>query len=237
MGKYTLTLISDTHNKHKHVHNNSLGDLSGGDILLHSGDISSMGHEHEITEFAKWYDGLDYNHKIFIAGNHDWGFQNNSEKVKGLLTGYKSIDYIQDELITIQDENKPEIKIWGSPWQPEFYNWAFNLPKNGDELKAKWDMIPDDIDILITHGPAWGILDDVDGRRGVHLGCELLAERIKTIKPKIHVCGHIHTGYGHYFDGHTHYFNASLLNERYLYNHTPWKIEWDSITNEIVFIR
>ena len=237
MEKYILTFISDTHNKHKHVHNNSLGDLSGGDILIHAGDISSMGHEHEITEFAKWYDGLEYNHKIFIAGNHDWGFQNNSEKVKGLLTGYKSIDYIQDELITIQDENKPEIKIWGSPWQPEFYNWAFNLPKNGDELKAKWDMIPEDIDILITHGPAWGILDDVEGRRGEHLGCELLAERIKTIKPKIHICGHIHTGYGHYFDGHTHYFNAALLNERYLYYHTPWKIEWNSITNEIVFIR
>jgi Icc-related predicted phosphoesterase len=232
-----LTFISDTHNKHKHVHNNSLGDLSGGDILIHAGDISSMGHEHEITEFAKWYDGLDYTHKIFIAGNHDWGFQNNSDKVKGLLTGYKSIDYIQDELITIQDGDNPEIKIWGSPWQPEFYNWAFNLPKNGDELKAKWDMIPEGIDILITHGPAWGILDDVDGRRGEHLGCELLAERIKAIKPKIHICGHIHTGYGHYFDGHTHYFNASLLNERYLYNHTPWKIEWDSITNEIVFIR
>jgi len=232
-----LTFISDTHNKHKHVHNNSLGDLSGGDILIHAGDISSMGYEHEIAEFAKWYDGLNYDHKIFIAGNHDWGFQNNSDKVKGLLTGYKSIDYIQDELITIQDGDNPEIKIWGSPWQPEFYNWAFNLPKNGDELKAKWDMIPEDIDILITHGPAWGILDDVDGRRGEHLGCELLAERIKAIKPKIHICGHIHTGYGHYFDGHTHYFNASLLNERYLYNHTPWKIEWDSITNEIVFIR
>jgi predicted phosphodiesterase len=117
-----LTFISDTHNKHKHVHNNSLGDLSGGDILIHAGDISSMGYEHEIAEFAKWYDGLDYTHKIFIAGNHDWGFQNNSDKVKGLLTGYKSIDYIQDELITIQDGDNPEIKIWGSPWQPEFYN-------------------------------------------------------------------------------------------------------------------
>jgi hypothetical protein len=236
MGKYIITLISDTHNKHKHVHNNSLGDLPGGNILIHAGDISSMGYEHEITEFAKWYDGLNYDHKIFIAGNHDWGFQNNAEKVKGNLTGYKSIDYIQDELLTIQDGDKPEVKIWGSPWQPEFYNWAFNLPKNGDELKAKWDMIPEDVDILITNGPALGFLDDVDGRRGDHLGCELLAEKIKAIKPKIHVCGHIHTGYGHYFDGHTHFFNASLLNEQYLYSQTPWKFEWDSVTNEITFL-
>ena len=236
MGKYIITLISDTHNKHKHVHNNSLGNLPGGNILIHAGDISSMGYEHEITEFTKWYDGLNYDHKIFIAGNHDWGFQNNVEKVKNILSNYKTVNYIQDELLTIQDEDKPEIKIWGSPWQPEFYNWAFNLPKNGDELKTKWDMIPEDIDILITHGPAWGFLDDVDGRRGNHLGCELLAERIKTIKPKIHVCGHIHTGYGHYFDGDTHYFNASLLNEQYLYTQSPWKFEWDSITNEITFL-
>ena len=228
-----LTILSDTHNKHKHI----TGDLLGGDLLLHAGDISSMGYEHEITEFAKWYNGLDnYDHKVFIAGNHDWGFQNNVEKVKGLLTGYKTIDYIQDELITIQDGDGPEVKIWGSPWQPEFYNWAFNLPRNGEELKAVWDMIPEGIDILITHGPAWGMLDDVEGNRNVHLGCELLAEKIKQIKPKIHICGHIHSGHGHYYDGHTHYFNASALNEQYLYSHKPWNIDWDPITNEINFL-
>jgi hypothetical protein len=99
-----------------------------------------MGYEHEIREFASWYNKLDdYGHKVFIAGNHDWGFQNNVEKIKGILTEYKHIDYVQDELITIQDGDEPEVKIWGSPWQPEFYNWAFNLPKNGEELKAVWE--------------------------------------------------------------------------------------------------
>jgi Icc-related predicted phosphoesterase len=195
-----------------------------------------MGYEHEITEFAKWYDGLNYDNKIFIAGNHDWGFQNNVDKVKEIVDFYKTITYLQDQLHTIQDDNGTEVKIWGSPWQPEFYQWAFNLQKNGEELKSKWDMIPEGIDILITHGPAWGILDDVEGRRGEHLGCELLAERIKVIKPKIHICGHIHSGHGHYFDGHTHYFNASVLNERYLYAHTPWNIDWNPITNEIDFL-
>jgi Icc-related predicted phosphoesterase len=227
-----ISIISDTHNKHKHV----TGDLPGGSLLLHSGDISSMGYEHEITEFAKWYDGLNYDNKIFIAGNHDWGFQNNVDKVKEIVDFYKTITYLQDQLHTIQDDNGTEVKIWGSPWQPEFYQWAFNLQKNGEELKSKWDMIPEGIDILITHGPAWGILDDVEGRRGEHLGCELLAERIKVIKPKIHICGHIHSGHGHYFDGHTHYFNASVLNERYLYAHTPWNIDWNPITNEIDFL-
>jgi hypothetical protein len=80
------------------------------------------------------------------------------------------------------------------------------------------------------------MLDDVEGRRGQHLGCELLAERIKQIKPKIHICGHIHSGYGHYFDGHTHYFNAAVLNERYLYSQLPWHIDWNPITNEVSFL-
>jgi len=228
-----LTIISDTHNKH----NTIKGDLKGGDLLLHAGDLSSMGYEHEIREFAKWYNGLNnYHHKVFIAGNHDWGFQNKVEKIKEILETYKDINYLEDEYLGIIEGGEPEIKIWGSPWQPEFYNWAFNLPRNGEELKAKWDMIPEDIDILITHGPAWGFLDDVEGRRNEHLGCELLAERIKQIKPKIHICGHIHTGYGHYYDGHTHYFNAAVLNERYNYAHLPWHIDWNPITNEITFL-
>jgi Icc-related predicted phosphoesterase len=233
-----LTIFSDTHNKHKHI----TGDLPGGDLLICAGDISSMGYEHEIREFAKWYNGLNnYHHKVFIAGNHDWGFQNNVEKVKEIVGLYDTITYLQDDWVNVgdgdpHDNNTQTVKIWGSPWQPEFYNWAFNLPRNGEELKAVWDMIPEDIDILITHGPAWGFLDDVEGNRNVHLGCELLAERIKQIKPKIHICGHIHSGHGHHYDGHTHYFNAAVLNERYLYSHLPWQIDWNPITNEIDFL-
>jgi hypothetical protein len=167
--------------------------------------------------------------------------QDKSEESRGILTGYKTIEYLQDDWMIVgdsdpHDRNVNTAKIYGSPWQPEFYNWAFNLPRNGEELKSKWDMIHEDTDILITHGPAWGFLDDVEGNRNVHLGCELLAERIKQIKPKIHICGHIHSGYGHYYDGHTHYFNASVLNERYSYSHLPWNIDWDPITNEIKFL-
>ena len=227
-----LSIVSDTHNKHKHV----TGDLPGGDLLIHAGDLSSMGYEHEIREFASWYNKLDdYGHKVFIAGNHDWGFQNNTEKIKGILTEYKHIEYIQDELITIQDGDGPEVKIWGSPWQPEFYNWAFNLPRNGESLKAKWDLIPTDIDILITHGPAWGYVDKVIGQTQ-NLGCELLADRIKVVKPKIHVCGHIHSAYGYYFDGDTHFINAAVLSENYNYTNEPMTVEWDPKTNELVFL-
>jgi hypothetical protein len=234
-----ITMISDTHNKHKQLN----GDLPGGELLLHAGDISSMGYKHEIESFLTWFDKIDnYDTKVFISGNHDWGFQTKPDQCRGLLTGYKTVEYLEDEELVLYfdgpngDRPEENVRIYGSPWQPEFYNWAFNLPRNGPGLQHKWNMIPENTDILITHGPAWGFVDDVEGRRGQHLGCELLAERIKEIKPKIHLCGHVHSGQGHYFDGHTHYFNASVLNEQYIYTQSPWNIDWNPITNEIVFL-
>ena len=230
--KMRITFISDTHSKHKQVTNS----LPGGDLIVHAGDMSSQGYKHEIQEFLKWYNNLDnYTNKIFIAGNHDWGFQNEPNMCKERLDFYNKVTYLQDNMELIGEDYQTAVKVWGSPWQPEFYNWAFNLPRQGEELKAKWDMIPMNTDILITHGPAWGKVDTVKGE-GNPLGCELLAERIKVVKPKIHVCGHIHTGYGYVFDGDTHYINASVLDERYYYTQKPLTVDWDPVTNELVFV-
>ena len=231
-----ITFISDTHNKHESV----TTSLPGGDVIIHAGDLTGRGYRNEIQDFIKWYAKLDnYKYKIFIAGNHDWGFQTEPRATEELLRLNPGLQYLQDDLFLIgedSDDYDDMVKVWGSPWQPEFYNWAFNLPRNGEELKNKWDMIPMNTDILITHGPAWGYVDDVEGRRGEHLGCELLAERIKVVKPKIHLCGHIHTGNGYMFDGDTHYINAAVLNERYNYAHKPFNIEWDPETNDLQFI-
>ena len=228
-----ITLISDTHNKHSRV----TQDLPGGELLLHAGDSTSMGYEHELENFFNWYKNIPgYEHKVFIAGNHDWGFQDNAEKIQEMLEKYPEIDYLEDNMYVVGEDYSTAIKIWGSPWQPEFYNWAFNLPRQGEELAEKWAQIPVGIDILITHGPAWGFNDTVEGNRSIPLGCELLAARIKEVKPKIHVCGHIHTGYGYKFDGTTHYFNAAVLNEHYLYANKPFQIDWNPETNEIVFL-
>lgn len=232
MNKIRITFISDTHNKHKQV--TSL--LPGGDLLIHAGDLTSMGYQHEIQSFCSWFDKLNvYDHKVFIAGNHDWGFQNNTEKIMEIVNSYKWIDYLQDNMILVGENYGEMIKIWGSPWQPEFYDWAFNLPREGKELKEKWDLIPSDVDILITHGPAHGYLDRVIGG-WENLGCELLAEAIKAKKPKIHVCGHIHSGYGYIFDGDTHYINASVLNEQYNFTNKPLTVDWDPKTNELEFL-
>jgi Icc-related predicted phosphoesterase len=233
-----LTIISDTHTKHRYCEN----DLPGGDLLIHAGDFMNSGYNPiEAMEFFKWFDEIDnYDFKVLIAGNHDRWMEDKTEEAKGILTGYKTIEYLEDDWMTVgdsdpHDPNVKTAKIYGSPWQPEFYNWAFNLQRNGEELKSKWDMIHEDTDILITHGPPYGYLD-IPGGQSIRVGCEMLRHRVDEIKPKIHVFGHIHGSYGHYYNGHTHFFNASVLDERYSYSHLPWNIDWDPITNEIKFL-
>ena len=224
-----ITLISDTHTKHKQI----TKDLPGGDLILHSGDLSSMGYQHELKNFFEWYSKLPYDHKVFIAGNHDWGFQTNTKEITELLKEYPSITYLEDSMYVLGDDYQSSVKIWGSPWQPRFYNWAFNADR-GEDIKQHWDKIPNDIDILLTHGPAWGFLDKVHGK-GNHLGCEDLTEAIARVKPKIHLCGHIHTGRGYTsYDG-IHFFNAAVLNESYIYTQNPITIDWNKETNEIEF--
>jgi len=229
--KKRITFISDTHTKHDKITN----FLDGGDILIHAGDfMSSVYNEMEATIFLKWFDEIkNYDTKIFITGNHDRLFQNEPQKMRDILTGYKTIDYLEDEYMGITDGYEPEIKIWGTPWQPEFNNWAFNLPR-GERLKEKWDLIPDDTDILITHGPPFGKLDYVS-YNGINVGCEELIKRVEEIKPKIHVFGHIHSSYGYVFDGSTHFINASILNDRYEFRNKPVVVDWDTETNEIIF--
>jgi hypothetical protein len=235
-----ITLISDTHTKHKQLN----GDLPGGDLLIHAGDIMNSGYSpHEIEDFCKWFEAQDYDHLVFIAGNHDRVFENLPERAMEIVNSYKLIDYLQDDWIVVgdsdpHDPNVKTAKIYGSPWQPEFYNWAFNLPRQGKELEAKWAAIPTDTDILITHGPVQGHLDaSGPPYNEPNLGCPLLRHYIDTVsRPKIHVCGHIHGGYGYKFDGQTHFFNASILNEQYEYVNKPVTFDWNPETNEIKFI-
>ena len=232
-----ITVISDTHTRHGLI---PMKDLPGGDLLIHSGDIMNSGYnKNDILDFCTWFHSLEqYDKKIFIAGNHDRMFENHPEGVEELLNIYFDIDYLQDEGYDLYDlDTDTSTKIYGSPWQPEFYSWAFNLPKNSLQLAAKWEAIPDNTDILITHGPAFGTLDTVAGRPWDNLGCELLAQRIEVVKPKIHVCGHIHSGYGYEFKNGTHFFNAAVLDEQYEYTQKPMTFDWDKDTNTIEFVK
>ncbi len=124
--------------------------------------------------------------------------------------------------------------VKGTRSKNHFYDWAFNLPRQGEDLREKWFWIPKDTDILVTHGPPFGHCDEAP--YGGHVGCELLRERVDEFPPKIHVFGHIHAGYGYKFYNGTHFFNASVLGERYNYDNKPMTVDWNPITNELEFI-
>ena len=229
-----VTLISDTHTKHRQIEK----DLPGGDILIHAGDFMNSGNIlYDVEDFCEWFAGQhQYDKKVFIAGNHDRAFEIKPDQVKSILDQFPNIIYLEDEAFGLYSlDTDKSVKIYGSPWQPEFYNWAFNLPRNGDEMKARWDAIPDNTDILVTHGPPHGYLD-VPGGQSIRVGCEMLRYRVDEIKPKIHVFGHIHGSYGHYYNGHTHFFNASVLDERYQYTNLPFTFDWNPDTNEIIWL-
>lgn len=193
-----FTVISDTHNKHSTL------KLGGGDVLLHCGDFSGRGTAQQIIDFNEWLGEQDFKHKIVIAGNHDFMFENEPETAQKLLT---NAIYLQDSSTSIEN-----IKIYGSPWQPWFHDWAFNL-KRGEALADKWALIPEDTDILLTHGPPWGIGDMTS--RGENAGCEDLLEKINEIHPKYHCFGHIHEDSGSWEINGTHFINASICDLNY----------------------
>jgi len=187
-------------------------------MIIHAGDISNKGAVGEVEDFLDWYKSLNFKYKIFIAGNHDFFLERASQyEIESMIP--KELIYLNDSGTTIEG-----IKIWGSPVQPWFYDWAFNR-KRGEEIRKHWDLIPQNNDILITHGPPHNILDNTIS--GEHAGCEDLLETVKNIKPKIHVFGHIHEDYGMKEVANTTYINASVLDIRYRLVNPPIEIEYD----------
>jgi len=204
-----IIAISDTHcqlNKIK---------LPYGDILIHSGDLTNRGSIQEIAkelnELKKYKD--QFKKIILIAGNHDLLSEENPNLMKQMCID-NGIEYLCDSGYEIDG-----IKIWGSPVQPEFNDWAWN--RNSFEIIKHWNAIPDDINILVTHGPPYGILDQTtyangDLRPGF-LGCPRLLERIKELKDlDLHFFGHIHHPGGqqkHLFG--KSFYNCAICDEIY----------------------
>ncbi|XP_021349559.1 metallophosphoesterase MPPED2-like isoform X2 [Mizuhopecten yessoensis] len=228
-GHLRFVCLSDTHSR---IENNVL-KVPPGDVLIHAGDFTMLGLPKDIDKFNKYLGTLPHKVKVVIAGNHDLTFdqdmlkneredmtfrfgvteenfeaymiENKLADVKELMT---NCVYLEDASVNIHG-----INVYGSPWQPAFGGWGFNLPR-GQMLLDKWNMIPSDTDILVTHGPPIGHGDYCfDGQRA---GCvELLSTIQQRVKPKYHVFGHIHEGYGITSDGYTTYINASTCTLRY----------------------
>lgn len=206
-----IVAIADTHSQHDKL------KLPPADMILHAGDISKRGEEHEILAFLDWFKNLDYRYKIFIAGNHDFYFERTSpEKIKEIIP--ENVIYLCDSGVTIEG-----IHIWGSPVTPTFFDWAFNRDR-GEAISRHWDLIPKGTDILMTHGPVAGILDKTV--RGEEVGCADLLKKVQELKPNYYIGGHIHEAYGKHESQGTTYFNASVLDERYHLKNGPWLFEY-----------
>lgn len=207
-----IVCLSDTHGLHRRIKN-----IPDADLIIHAGDISNYGEEHQVEDFLKWFSNLPHQHKIFIAGNHDFFFERETENyIKKIIP--ENVIYLNDSGCTINN-----INIYGSPITPEFMDWAFNR-KRGADIQKHWKLIPKDTDILITHGPPFGKLDA--NANNYRTGCEDLLKTVSTIKPKYHIFGHIHEAYGMTYNEDTTFINASILDEHYRIKNAPVLFEF-----------
>lgn len=207
-----LVLMSDTHGRHGGL------EVPAGDLLLHAGDLTPRGSVGQLREAARWLASLPHAHKVVIAGNHDFCLEEQPEEARRILEEEGGVTYLCDEEVTLMG-----LRIWGSPWQPWFYDWAFNLAR-GAAIAERWALIPPGIDVLITHGPPEGILDRTAA--GERAGCADLAEAIARVRPRLHVFGHIHEAYGRLtWDG-TLYVNASTCDLGYRPLQPPVLFTW-----------
>ena len=204
--------------------------LQGGDLLIIAGDLTAHDTDREHWDFAEklGYQQMfeeRYDKIIYIAGNHD-GYLDPATGRRGIIRTCKwwDVEYLCDSGTEYRGK-----KIWGSPWTPVFYDWHF-MKKRGKDIKKMWDMIPEDTEILITHGPPFGIQDQVENIHkdnvGNFAGCEELSntirDRLKNLK--LHVFGHIHGCYGKANVNGVTYVNASIMNEYYQPVNDPIRI-------------
>ncbi|XP_061166908.1 metallophosphoesterase MPPED2-like isoform X2 [Saccostrea echinata] len=235
--KIRFVCISDTHGK---IERSGLR-MPPGDVLLHAGDFTMKGQLTEIEKFNSYLGFLPYKLKILVAGNHDltldeelsdstlrsFGLQHSEIESYLKSRGLKSVKEMLTNAVYLLDSSVSicGIKLYGAPWQPIFCNWGFNVER-GEELLEKWQKIPTDTDILITHGPPVGHGDLTGGNNNV--GCvELLNTVQKRVKPKYHVFGHIHESYGVTSDGFTTFINASTCTRRYKPTNSPVVFDFD----------
>lgn len=259
--KVKISFISDLHTKHwqwemKMSQEGKLTEFHNSDIVVFCGDMSSRGYKSEIENFLAWLNDCPVSKKIFIAGNHDFFFDTNwfgrtvrgairhkhtnnpaEKNVKEVLEKYPDLVYLEDSSFEYMG-----LKFWGSPITPWFHDWAFN--RWDDEIGQYWTMVPEDVDVLITHGPPFGMGDLLHPRfrrpnEKDNVGCPILLSEIQErIKPLVHAFGHIHEGYGVYRDSNTEtiYVNASCLNQDYQTVNPPIIVEIDTETKKVKVI-
>ena len=187
-----IVAVADTHLYHREL------VIPDGDVFVHAGDMCRRGDLAELASAVTWIESLPHKHKVIVAGNHDWAFAKDPAAARQLVA---HMTYLEDREATIDG-----LRFYGSPWQPEFNDWAFNLPR-GPALAAVWAKIPAHVDVLITHGPPEGIGDRIgDVARS---GCADLLARVTEVVPRLHLFGHIHQDGGAWRIGGTLFANVT----------------------------
>lgn len=204
--------ISDTHSKHRSIDASKLEC----DIFIHSGDITYRGELEILSDFCDWMKDIPAIHKIVIFGNHELGYSIGPNRKKALQIIKNAATYLENSSVIIDG-----IKFYGSPATPFFCNWEWNYSR-GKEIAKVWNQIPDDTNVLITHGPPHSILDLVENNshnigRDLHQGCQDLYNRIMNLKQlKAHCMGHLHWNGGQQqIIDNVIFSNAAICNESY----------------------
>jgi Icc-related predicted phosphoesterase len=187
----TITVIGDTHGCHQEL------KLESADMLIHTGDVTAYGTEPELYDFLVWLIQQPFKHKVFVAGNHDICLDTPIPPFISELP--PNVYYLNNQSITIEGLN-----LYGSPVSPFQAGMAFNRHR-GEEISKEWQLVPSNTDILITHTPPAGILDN-------GTGCEELRKTVERITPQLHLFGHVHEGYGRIKRYSTLFVNAALTN-------------------------
>jgi predicted phosphodiesterase len=213
-----ILAISDTHNQHNKLPVAEAVKEHGIDILIHSGDMTGMGSPSEIDDFLYWWSRLEVAHKVIVPGNHDFGFQGGGVN---FLRRSRSHE-LKNTVIFTGEEHSVEImglKVWGNPYTPVFAKWAFMYAP--ERFEIVWNLFEEGLDLLVTHGPPSGILDQT--ARWGRIGCPQLAAKIRSQQspPRVHIFGHNHNDGGKTLKGveafipGTEFRNAAMLDEIY----------------------
>ncbi len=216
----TIVALSDTHG----MHGQMTHPVPDGDLLIHAGDFCGRGRMEEVKEFAAWMGALPHRHKLVTPGNHDLPVEHQEKACRRLFETHGIQLLIGDAV------EAGGLRIFGAPYTPRFLNWHF-MRDRGAPIREEWKAIPDDADVVITHGPAYGHGDRAPswmGQPPSNVGCFELLARLRDVKPKLHIFGHIHEGYGATSSDEipgTIFLNASVCTESYRTTNAPHRIE------------
>lgn len=194
-----VVVISDTHNQHDRF------TLPEGDVLVHCGDFTAAGSDPELRDFDRWLAGLPFEHKLIVAGNHEYWMDGTGARIEALIRHGR---VLMDELVEIAGR-----RFYGMSW----------VSRGGGPSADRFDRIPAELDMLLTHEPPFGVLDRT--LQDQHLGCPELLGAVQLLRPRRHAFGHIHENAGETEQDGTRFINACVVDELYRPAREAWLID------------